>query len=54
MSLEGNFQRQYEDLQSWTKCVEQSKEMKQNWPEVENFDMRFSVIFARYYKSFSS
>ena len=33
---------------------EQSKEIRQNWPGAENLDMRFCVIFAPYYKSFTS
>ena len=53
MYLSGNFHKYYL-LQSWTKYLEQSKEIKQNLTGTENFDNCFCVIFDCYYKSFIS
>ena len=39
-------------LQSWTKKLEQSKEVKQNWTGAENFENYFCLDFQVYYKSF--
>ena len=41
-------------LQFWTKYLEQSKEVKQNWTEAENFDNCFYKTFDRYYENFIS
>ena len=41
-------------LQSWTKYLEKSKDTKQNWTGIENFDFCFCVIFDCYYLSLIS
>ena len=38
------FLLQIQQLQLWEKYLEQSKEVKQNWKETENFDNYFCVI----------
>ena len=32
-------------LQSWTKYLEQSKEIQENWTIIEKFDIYFCVFF---------
>ena len=39
-------------LQSWTKYMEQNKEIKQNGTDAENFVNYFCVLFGCYYKTF--
>ena len=38
------------DLQSWTKHLEQSREIKQNWTGTGNLDNCPCLIFDHYYK----
>ena len=40
------------DLQSWTKYLEENKEIKQNWTAAESFDNCLYVAFEHYYKGF--
>ena len=41
-------------LQTWTKYLEKTKDIKQNWTVIENLDNCFYVIFDCYYKSLIS
>ena len=40
------------NLQSWTKYLEQSKEIKQNWIGLRNFLICFFISFYSYYQKF--
>ena len=42
------------EQQSWTKYLEKTKEIQQNWTETENFDNYFCAIFDCSYKLFIS
>ena len=49
---EKNYSRLILMFQSWTKYLQQSKEINQNWTGAENLDNCFCESFDRYYKSF--
>ena len=46
------FSLSVDKLQSQTKYLEQSKEIKQNWTELKNFDMCFCILFCCYCQKF--
>ena len=41
------------NLKSWTKYLEQSKEIKQNWIGLRNFEFCFFLSFYSYYQKFN-